>query len=261
MRSDLIYDVGMHVGKDTEFYLRKGFSVVAIEANPALAAVCKDRLSEHMASGRLHVIEAAITDRVGSAKMYVCRSNSQWTTLSDEVFQDKKRRFKAKFDAVEVQSIDLSSILEQHGVPYYMKIDIEGCDVFCLEELQSSSELPKYISIEVGAERPYMELHLLYKLGYRQFKFVNQRNLSEVKLPDPPKEGSYVDFAFDQETSGPFGEETPGAWVDIHSAMLSNYGILTKQDQREDEFTDIRENIVNIVDPERNGWFDIHAKF
>lgn len=223
MRSDLIYDVGMHVGKDTEFYLSKGFSVVAIEADPAFTAMCEDRLSRYIASDRLHIINAAITDRVGTANMYVCSSNSQWTTLSEEVFEDKKRRFRAKFDVVEVQTTDFSSILRQYGVPYCMKIDIEGCDVFCLEELQSSSELPKYISIEVGAERPYRELSLLYKLGYRQFKFVNQRNLGEVTLPDPPREGSYVDFRFDQETSGPFGEETPGAWVDIHSAMLANY--------------------------------------
>jgi 16S rRNA A1518/A1519 N6-dimethyltransferase RsmA/KsgA/DIM1 with predicted DNA glycosylase/AP lyase activity len=31
---DLIYDVGMHHGEDTEFYLRKGFRVVAFEADP-----------------------------------------------------------------------------------------------------------------------------------------------------------------------------------------------------------------------------------
>jgi hypothetical protein len=33
---NLIYDVGMHTGQDTEFYLAKGFNVIAIEANPLL---------------------------------------------------------------------------------------------------------------------------------------------------------------------------------------------------------------------------------
>jgi hypothetical protein len=42
--------------------------------------------------------------------------------------------------------------------------------------------------------------------------------------------------------------------------MLSNYAILTKLDRREDEFVKIREDIVSIVDPERTGWFDVHAK-
>jgi len=38
VESDLIYDVGVHQGEDTDFYLKKGFRVVGIEAN---AALCK----------------------------------------------------------------------------------------------------------------------------------------------------------------------------------------------------------------------------
>ena len=36
--SDLIMDVGMHRGEDAEFYLKKGFRVVGVEANPELVA-------------------------------------------------------------------------------------------------------------------------------------------------------------------------------------------------------------------------------
>src|SRR5260221_7698885 len=34
----VIYDVGAHRGEDAAFYLQKGFAVVAVEANPLLAA-------------------------------------------------------------------------------------------------------------------------------------------------------------------------------------------------------------------------------
>lgn len=37
MNAQLIYDIGAHLGEDTDFYLKKGFKVVAIEANPFLA--------------------------------------------------------------------------------------------------------------------------------------------------------------------------------------------------------------------------------
>mgnify|MGYP000904973017 FL=1 len=36
-QNDLIYDVGFHKGEDTRVYLREGFKVIAIEANPLLA--------------------------------------------------------------------------------------------------------------------------------------------------------------------------------------------------------------------------------
>ena len=31
MHEDLIYDIGVHVGEDTDYYLRKGFRVVGID--------------------------------------------------------------------------------------------------------------------------------------------------------------------------------------------------------------------------------------
>jgi len=36
MNKNLIIDVGVHQGEDTEYYLKKGFCVVGIEADPQL---------------------------------------------------------------------------------------------------------------------------------------------------------------------------------------------------------------------------------
>jgi hypothetical protein len=42
MKSDLIYDVGANNGNDTDHYLRRGFRVLAIEANPqVLQVLCR----------------------------------------------------------------------------------------------------------------------------------------------------------------------------------------------------------------------------
>nr|MBS9781973.1 hypothetical protein [Gammaproteobacteria bacterium] len=38
---NLIYDVGMCQGEDTAFYLKKGFTVIAFEANPELITQAK----------------------------------------------------------------------------------------------------------------------------------------------------------------------------------------------------------------------------
>jgi hypothetical protein len=43
MNPKLIYDVGMHNGDDTAYYLRRGFRVIAIEPNPALVATAAER--------------------------------------------------------------------------------------------------------------------------------------------------------------------------------------------------------------------------
>ena len=48
---DLIYDVGMHRGEDTQFYLRKGFRVVAFEANPENVSFCRNKFRESIDHG------------------------------------------------------------------------------------------------------------------------------------------------------------------------------------------------------------------
>src|SRR5262245_43578507 len=54
--ADLIYDVGMEDGTDTGFYLKKGFRVVAVEADPELASRARERFSDEIAAGRLVVL-------------------------------------------------------------------------------------------------------------------------------------------------------------------------------------------------------------
>jgi FkbM family methyltransferase len=64
-QDDLILDVGMHVAKDTEYYLAKGFRVAAVEANPELASAGSQRLAKHRENGRLKIFNVAICEKDG----------------------------------------------------------------------------------------------------------------------------------------------------------------------------------------------------
>ena len=46
MIEDLIYDVGVHRGEDSAYYLAKGYRVRAFEANPDLVAGCRTRFAD-----------------------------------------------------------------------------------------------------------------------------------------------------------------------------------------------------------------------
>jgi hypothetical protein len=52
----------MHQGEDKEFYLQKGFNVIAFEADPDWVRACRHRLNEFIAQGQLTIIEGAILD-------------------------------------------------------------------------------------------------------------------------------------------------------------------------------------------------------
>jgi hypothetical protein len=165
----LIIDVGMSEGNDTAFYLAKGFDVVGVEADPALAAPLRERFAEAIAAGRLRLLERAAAARSGA--------------------------------------IDWRELSAVGGVPYYLKIDIEGGEPAFLSGMVGAAELPLYISSEIQSFRP---VELLRDIGYRHFRLINQDIWAGLALPDPPLEGVFVPRPAPHHWSGPFGRELPG---------------------------------------------------
>ena len=110
----------------------------------------------------------------------------------------RNERFDTNNTLIQVKCITFQTILRKHDVPYYLKIDIESADILCLNALMEFNDKPKYISIEAGSfEETFAELSLLWNLGYREFKIVNQVLNNRVRCPNPPLEGLFVDFRFE----------------------------------------------------------------
>ena len=74
---NLIFDVGAHLGEDTEFYLHKGFRVIAIEANPEACRLLAKRCSEYIENKQLSVINGAVSDRPGKINFYINEDRTQ----------------------------------------------------------------------------------------------------------------------------------------------------------------------------------------
>ena len=47
-----------------------------------------------------------------------------------------------------VKRLDIIEVYRSHGIPYYLKIDVEGVDRLILEELKRFQDRPQYVSIE-----------------------------------------------------------------------------------------------------------------
>lgn len=234
MEKDLIIDVGMHDGSDTAFYLAKGFRVVAVEANPTLIEAASERFSREIDSGRLTVVGAAITPSRGTTEMAIADDMTIWSSV-DPAFINRNRGVGYRY--VTVPTLPFSDVLAEHGVPYYLKVDIEGMDMLPIRALHGVSDRPRYVSIEstvtstnAAADQVFGELAELWTLGYRGFKYVNQRLLPRLSLPREAREGRYVDVGFDGHTSGPFGRETPGRWLAAEPALAWAHMLRLKHD-------------------------------
>lgn len=222
---DLIYDVGLHQGEDTAFYLAKGFRVVAFEANPHLVKECSERFKQAIAADRLTIVAGAIVDpaseaaRIGVVRFYRNLALTIWGT-TDQAWMQRNAALGAPSEVIEVTAVDFHSSLQTHGIPHYLKIDIEGADGFCLEALRNFQERPEFLSIEsekVSFARLQQEIRLLTELGYGHFCAVQQADIHRAREPEPPREGIRAGHRFQTGSSGLFGRDLPGPWLTASS--------------------------------------------
>jgi FkbM family methyltransferase len=231
---DLVYDIGMHKGEDAGFYLRKGFRVVGFEANPELVAFCKERLKEYIVRGKLVIVEGAILPpeeiAAGTKEVtfYKNDDNSVWGTVYLN-WAERNVQFGTSFSSVTVGVVNFEEVLREHGIPHYMKIDIEGCDMVCLNALKRFKERPDYLSVEsdkTSLANVEGEIDSLMDLGYDRFQAVDQSVIAVTQVPpNPPREGEYADQRFEHGSSGLFGAELPDDWK-AKRAILRQYRVI-----------------------------------
>lgn len=187
IEEDLIYDVGMHEGDDSEFYLKKGFRVVGIEALPSLAQTASERLRTYIESGQLVILNVAVAEKEGPLPFFESLHCSLWGTINPERGKTNDRE-GYRFVRRTVKGSNFASILKEYGIPYYLKIDIEGAETLCLKALKSFTSRPKFISYEaLPASSSVMreEFAFLRTLGYSRFKAVRQDTVDAQRCPFP----------------------------------------------------------------------------
>jgi FkbM family methyltransferase len=274
---DLIYDVGMHKGEDTDYYLKKGFRVIGFEADPDLVAHCRSRFSDEIENGKLIVVEGAIAEQPSietkekTIKFYRNKDVSLWGTVASD-WANRNEFLGTTNEIIEVPVVDFLEYLEKYGIPHYLKIDIEGMDKLCLRALINFKEKPDYVSIEseiMSFSNLVEELNLLTQLGYTRFKAIQQLGISHQREPNPSKEKGYVGYQFQEGSSGLFGEDLPYKWKDYNQILkeykliflqyklLGVYGKLNKKFLVGNVVKKVLERLLHKPMP---GWYDTHAK-
>jgi FkbM family methyltransferase len=256
MIENLVFDIGMHNGADTEKYLDRGFRVVAVEANPRFVEAGRNRFSTAVSDGQLIIENCAIFNREGTTTFWVNDEKDEWSALDRTV----GGRLGTKCHEIRVPCTRLSTLFKKHGVPFFLKSDIERGDRYGLEDL-IPSDLPRYIAVEA---HEFSYLLVLWMRGYRKFKIVDQMRLNS-KFPlfsnenlhsrvlkrafwyaDRVKTKFGKNLRYEPGSSGPFGEETKGTWLSFEDAAY--------------DFLHYSKNYTRRGTMDPLSWFDFHAK-
>lgn len=132
----LVFDIGAHVGSRTRSLLANGAYCVAVEPQPVFADLLQ-RL--FMNNARVSLVTNAVGREHGEAELYVSSRHPTVSSLS----ADWVTRVSASsgFEAVDwdrrvtVAVTTLDSLIAEHGLPTFCKIDVEGMEAEILAGL------------------------------------------------------------------------------------------------------------------------------
>jgi len=226
----VIYDFGANNGDDIPYYLKKADVVVAVEANPALCRQIEKRFPGEIREGRLAVENCVVAGDEDATEVafYLHKRHHVLGQLGEpdaSVIGD--------YDRVTLASRPVKQIIERHGAPYYIKIDIEGFDDVLLEQLLRNGVRPPYISAESQNVRVFALLAGMG--GYSAFKLVDGESVA-TKYKDHAIQanGGVERYSFPRHSAGPFGDDVAGEWMNA-------------------------EDLFYALAEARLGWRDIHA--
>jgi FkbM family methyltransferase len=143
---DLAFDIGAHVGDRISSFRRLGARVVALEPQPGPARALR---LIHGRDPKVTLVEAACGDSEGTATLRINSANPTVSTLSGE-FVDAAHGQEGWREQVwdrelTVPCTTLDALIAEHGLPAFVKIDVEGFEAHVLAGL---SQTPHALSFE-----------------------------------------------------------------------------------------------------------------
>jgi len=154
---DLIFDVGANAGDKTDVFLRLGARVVAVEPDERCQDILRGKFLEYrLAPKPVIVVGQAVSEKVAVETMWVDGPGSALNTLSQkwaDTLRGDKKRFEHTSDVLEfaqkksVETTTLEQLTVTHGLPFFVKIDVEGHE---LSTLRGMRRPVPYLSFEVN---------------------------------------------------------------------------------------------------------------
>jgi len=164
-KGDMVFDIGANIGNRTDIFIELGATVIAVEPQSSCARILKTKYGKN---NRFILINKALAEKEGQAEMMISDASTISSLSKDWVDAVRKSgRFgNHKWDGKEtVQTTTLDKLIEEYGVPSFIKIDVEGYEYEVLRGLTKPVNVISFEFTPECLESAFNCLNYLSKLG------------------------------------------------------------------------------------------------
>jgi FkbM family methyltransferase len=162
----LVFDIGANCGDYAKTFLHLGARVVAVEPVPNLArqlerlgclAVVEKAVGENECVMQLHISNHSDLSSLSADWLDVTKDNDGWQDVPQWT------------STIDVPVTTLDRLIAEHGMPEYIKIDVEG---FELSALRGLTKAPRLLSFEFNSNQTDQAIACVNHLAGSQFNYV-----------------------------------------------------------------------------------------
>ena len=169
--NDVVFDIGANIGQRSYVFSELCSKVIAVEPQP----FCIRHLKSRFRFNKKIIIEPfAIDAKEGTAILHLSDSHTISSMSEKFILTVKKSVFRNnKWEKdIEVKTVTLDSLIEKHGLPAFIKIDVEGYELQVLKGLSkpvrgiSFEFLPMLTEEIIACARKIHEIDSNYRFNY-----------------------------------------------------------------------------------------------
>lgn len=176
----IAFDIGANIGQTVDELLPNYDKIICFEPNPNLVSALKNKFINN---SKVVIEDLGLSDKSG-VKIFNISNSHVVSTFSDDWI--KNSRFTGVYNwdtTISVTTTTLDDAIRKYGVPYFIKVDVEGYEYEVFLGLTKLLE-NTYFAFEWAEEqyeRINKTINYLTKLGYNNFSYTYEDKLLQIE--------------------------------------------------------------------------------
>jgi len=169
----IAFDIGANIGQTVDALLPNYDKIICFEPNPSLVTIIKDKFFNN---DKVTIEELGLSDKIETKKFNISNSHVVSTFSEDWINNSIFTNVYNWDTSIDVKTTTLDEVIDKYGIPYFIKIDVEGYEYEVIKGLTKLLE-NTYFAFE-WAEEQYeivnKTIKYLKELGYNNFAYTYQ---------------------------------------------------------------------------------------